>query len=423
MYAGVGAADFTPEPGLILQGHLSKNPSHAVLYPLEARAVVFRDNQASVCLITLDVIGIELSMTRAIRQQVSAKTGIAPNHILIAASHTHCAPAMLHNLAMTPDQHFLKTVESAAVQAAVEASHQPRPVTLGLGCGSAYFNVNRRPFPGQPQFSVNWGGVVDHRVRVLRVDGPDDRPVAVLFHFSCHPTTKVGSEGFISSDYPGVARHEIESVMGCPALFMPGCFGNIRPQVNGSFASATKEQLDAVGKELGRSVCRAAHYITTRPTAGLSAQEAELFLPFGAPRSEAELDQLAQDATTPGHAVRAQWARRTLDRIKRNDLPAGVTSVMQAVRIGPLMLVTIPGEAVQEIGYAVEARLAGKGDVDDVWATGYANDQVGYLVTERQKEEGGYEPTAYAFYDRPAGYRDEEQIITQAAAKLCLSDR
>src|SRR5438045_2830592 len=139
MYAGAGAADFTPEPGLVLQGHLSKNPSHAVLYPLEARAIVFRDNQAAVCIVTLDVIGIELPMTQRIRAEISAQTGIAPDHILIAASHTHCAPAMLHNLAMTPESHFLRRVEQAAVHAAVEASQESHPITLGLGCGAAYF--------------------------------------------------------------------------------------------------------------------------------------------------------------------------------------------------------------------------------------------------------------------------------------------
>src|SRR5688572_21038600 len=98
MQAGVGAAEFTPEPGLILQGHLSRNPSHAVMYPLEARAIVFDDNQARVCIVTLDVIGVELAFTRAVREQIAAQTGIREDHILIAASHTHCAPAMLHSL-------------------------------------------------------------------------------------------------------------------------------------------------------------------------------------------------------------------------------------------------------------------------------------------------------------------------------------
>jgi len=423
MYAGVGAADFTPEPGLVLQGHLSKNASHAVLYPLEARAIVFRDNQAALCIVTLDVIGIELAMTQRIRGEISGKTGIAPDHIMIAASHTHCAPAMLHNLAMTPDPQFLRRVEQAAVQAAIEASQESHPVTLGLGCEAAHFNVNRRPLPGQTQFSVNWGGVVDHRVRVLRIDGPEDRPIAMLFHFSCHPTTKVGSEGFISPDYPGVARRHIETALGCHAMFMPGCFGNIRPQIDGTFASATKEQLDAVGGELGRAVCRAARYITTRPTAGLSAAERELFLEFAPPKSEHELEQLMRETSTPGHAVRANWAKRTLERVRGGNLQAGLASIMQAIRVGPLLVLGIPGEAVQEIGFAVERRLAGVDGVDDLWAMGYTNDQIGYLVTERHKEEGGYEPNAYSFYDRPAGYREEERVIVETAVKLCAGDR
>ncbi len=370
MYAGAAAADFTPEPGLILQGHLSKNPSHAVLYPLEARAVVFNDNQAAICLITLDVIGIELEFTRQIRQQVSAKTGIRPDHILIATSHTHCAPAMLHSLAMTPESHFVHRVEKAAVECAIEAHRNLRPATLGLGAGSAYFNVNRRPLPGQAPFSVNFGGVVDHRARILRVDGPDDRPIAILFHFSCHPTTKVGSEGFISPDYPGVARRHIEAAFGCSALFMPGCFGNIRPQINGTFSSATKEQLDTVGNELAHAVCRAARYVTTRPASGLSAQEAELFLPFAEPKPMQELEQLAQDLSTPGHAVRAHWARRTIDHIRRNEISAGAASILQCIRIGPLKLLTIPGEPVQEIGYDIERRLSSREGTDDVLGYG-----------------------------------------------------
>jgi hypothetical protein len=43
---------------------------------------------------------------------------------------------------------------------------------------------------------------------------------------------------------------------------------------------------------------------------------------------------------------------------------------------------------------------------------------LGYLVTERQKAEGGYEPNAYPFFDRPAPFADEESRIEHLAAKL-----
>jgi neutral ceramidase len=418
MLAGVAAADFTPEPGLILQGHLSKNPSHTVLYPLEARAIVLGDGHKSVCIVTLDVIGIELAMTRRVRARIAEQCGIEPDQILIAASHTHCAPAMLHNLAMTPDPKWLRRVEDAAVTCAVDAAKELKPVTLGLGCGSAHFNVNRRPMPGQTQFSLNWGGVVDHRARVLRIDDAGGRPMAVLFSFSCHPTTKVGSEGFISPDYPGVARRQIESRLKCRSLFLAGCFGNIRPQINGTFASATKEQLDAVGQELADAVCAAAKSVRTGAVDELAAREIPLTLPFGAPKSNDELETMMKDTSTPGLAVRADWARRTQARIRSGDMPTELTSVMQMFRIGPLTLVTIPGEPVQEIGYAIERTLANRDGRGEVWPLGYCNDQIGYLVTERHKDEGGYEPNAYTFYDRPAPYKDEEKVIVETAAKL-----
>src|SRR5947207_1125136 len=121
MLAGVGAADFTPEPGLILQGHLSKNPAHAVLYPLEARALVLRSGETTVCLITLDVIGIDLAFTNRLRDKLSAELAIPRENIVVFASHTHCAPAMLANLAMTPDPRFVAQVEAAAVESAVDA--------------------------------------------------------------------------------------------------------------------------------------------------------------------------------------------------------------------------------------------------------------------------------------------------------------
>jgi hypothetical protein len=102
--------------------------------------------------------------------------------------------------------------------------------------------------------------------------------------------------------------------------------------------------------------------------------------------------------------------------IQSGTLPPSETSSMQSLRIGPLSLLTIPGEPVQEIGHALE-RLAAPHH-PDLWPLGYTNDMLGYLVTERQKLEGGYEPTAYPFFDRPAPFADEESRIRDTAAKL-----
>jgi hypothetical protein len=417
--AGVAAADITPPVGPVLQGHWSLNPSHTVLRPLEMRTIIFRGGDTSVCIVALDGIGVNAQLTARLRGLIHQSSSVPEENILIATSHTHCAPAMLPMLGLTPDPAFRDLIERHAADTAARAVASLQPVTIGLGCGSAHFNINRRPFPGTTAMAVNYAGVVDRRARVLRVDDEQGHAIALLFHYSCHPTSKGGSEGFISPDYPGFARAEIERTMGCPALFMPGCFGNIRPNLlkeNGGFASATEKQLEELGRALAKGVCSAAKAIRTRQAGGVEAAQAALTLKYGAHLSEPELQQIVDDPEA--HALRIPWARKMLEQLKTGQMPREERSTMQMVRVGPLQLITIPGEPVQEIGHAIERSLIAQQDIEEVWPVGYANDMVGYLCTQRHHEEGGYEPNAYPYFGHPAPFLDEEKQIVQTAEKL-----
>jgi hypothetical protein len=417
--AAVAAADITPPVGPVLQGHYSTNPSHAVLRPLQMRSLIFRNAHTSVCIVSIDAISVTTQTSDRLRQLISKSAGVPEHNILIAASHTHCGPATRDVLSMPQDPAFMKLIEQHAADTAARAAKSLRPVTVGLGCGSASFNVNRRPLPGSDKMAPNYAGIVDRRARFLRMDNEASQPLCLLFHYSCHPTSKKGSEGIISPDYPGFARAEIEKELGCHAMFLPGCFGNVRPNLltdTGTFASATEQQLVELGHELSKSVCNAAKAICTVSADRLEVAEMPFVLPFAPTPSHAELDAIIVDPNTT--ALRLGWAKRLQERIRSKTVPAEVRSSMQAVRVGPLQLVTIPGEPVQEIGHAIEKLLAARSDAQEIWPVGYTNGMLGYLCTERQKNEGGYEPNAYPYYDYPAPFDHEEQRIVETAAKL-----
>ena len=104
--------------------------------------------------------------------------------------------------------------------------------------------------------------------------------------------------------------------------------------------------------------------------------------------------------------------------IASNSMPEARATEMQLISVGPLTMVTIPGEPVQEIGHAIEKRLKGELDAHDIWPVGYANDEIGYLCTNLHYTEGGYEPQAYPYYGEPARFQDEEQVIVDAATEL-----
>ncbi len=431
MLAGSAAVDFTPEPGHVLQGHAGSPPSHTVLYPLEARSIVFADGDVKVGICSIDIIGVEPTIVQRVRNRVSEATGIPEDHLMIACSHTHCAPASIATLGMAPDPAFLQSAEDAMVQSLTDAANRLEPITLGLGCGSASFNINRRsptPLEGiDTDMSLNYGGVVDRRARLLRVDKADGSPLAVLFHYSCHPTTRGGGSGEISPDYPGIARARIEQALGCHALYMPGCFGNIRPAIidheTGGFGNATHEQLDACGHELGDAVATAADYVRTCDAAGLRASVATLSLKYGDTWPIEELQSIVDDVDNPRASFMLPWAKGVLELIANDAMPKVTDdSHMQHMRIGPLSIITIPGELVQEIGHAIEKSCAPMTDADDVWSTAYTNDMLGYITTQRQKSEGGYEPNAFAYFGRPARYDDEEQTIVACAQSLIAGE-
>jgi len=428
MLAATAAADFTPKLGLVLQGHAGSPPSHTVLYPLEVRSIVFADGDCKAGICTIDIIGVEKDLTQRVRQRVTEACGIAGDHIMIATSHTHCAPAAIRSLGMTCDPDYMAALEDAMVNTLVDAASRLEPVTLGLGCGSAAFNINRRPLavvPGEDpaNMALNYGGVVDRRARLLRIDKSGGSPLAVLFHYSCHPTAKGGGQGKISPDYPGIARRRIEEKLNCHALFMPGCFGNIRPGLmnpeTGGFADATDEQLDACGHELGNAVMHAAQYTRTFEANGIKANLLDIDMQFEAPLPMDELKIMAAgNSTTTNPLLSAPWAKHVIELIEQNAMPTSESSQMQAMRIGPLQCITIPGECVQEIGHDIEKTIAPKLDCDDVWAMGYTNDMLGYITTQRHKIEGGYEPNAYVYFGRPARFHGEQDTIVSAAKSL-----
>ena len=423
LLAATAAADITPLPGLVLQGHFSLNPSHSVLAPLEIRSLVLAHGEHKAAIITIDVIGICLDHTARIRREIHKRCGIDAHAVLVAASHTHCAPATIGVLGLTPDPDFIDRVCDAAVNATVEADACVEPVNVGLGASSAHFNINRRPLPGRTEMTANPGGIVDRRVRVLRLDrlGAGENPLATLFHYSCHPTSKAGSEGFICPDYPGLARARIEQRLGGHALFLPGCFGNVRPNTfdGNTFASASPEQLADFGDQLAQAVCFAAQNILPQPAATLHAATLDIDMPFGLTIAADALEAMAgDDSTDLTRQVTMPWARRVRKLVVENRLPGSERSQMQLLRVGPLLCIAIPGEPVQEIGHDIETQLTPVTDAHDVWPLGYCNDMLGYFCTDQHHEEGGYEPNAYIYFDRPAPFNDEQQTITRAAVEM-----
>src|SRR5438067_2231879 len=100
--AGAAKRRVTPPewvPYLTSSGNATIAPFKGVHDDLHARALVLDNGQQALAVLAVDSIGYDNSIlgpgrdfTRELRERVAAKTGLRPEAIMLAATHTHSAP-------------------------------------------------------------------------------------------------------------------------------------------------------------------------------------------------------------------------------------------------------------------------------------------------------------------------------------------
>jgi neutral ceramidase len=189
---------------------------------------------------------------------------------------------------------FAKALEAATERAITQANASLRPAKVGYGVGATDINVNRDlPTPNGWAFGSNPSGFSDHSVPVLRIDGADGKPVALLMNVAVRSVVMDGSldnadnTKAITSDLAGAAAHYVEHWYGgnTVALFIMGAAVDQAPvleanryvlNTDGSLTrvdlhSAGFTLLDLEGERLGADVIRASESIkaTAKPTVAI----------------------------------------------------------------------------------------------------------------------------------------------------------
>jgi hypothetical protein len=254
--------------------------------PLYVKALVLRSGQTSVALLTLDVVAlgeigrIDNRFVGNVRSEIEKELNIPARNILLSASHCHGL--------------VRRDTATLAVQAMKEAAQKMTPVMVGAGVGredrimenrrlrmkdGSEIDV-RRAYSLPPDRQVAGLGPVDPQIGVLRIDRENGRPLAVVYHFACHPIEGVPSNGN-SADIPGFASKVIEDTLGDAALafFVQGCAGDINPVRYKNVHSP--HDAEPLGNLLGLAAMRAVQDIRTRASAELKIESETLALPRG----------------------------------------------------------------------------------------------------------------------------------------------
>ncbi len=197
-----------------------REPSRAVHDPLFARALVLEHGDQRCAIVSCDLLGMHPYVTLEVRHLASKRAGIAPDGLLLCATHNHAGPAGLRGgMFSRLDEALAGTLAQRVCAAIEEAAGSLQPATLKLGHATVdTVSMNRR----HPD------GPIDPLLRVLLVDG-EAGPIATLVNFACHATVLSGENLMLSAEFPGVACRLLQQQTGAPALYLQGACGNINP--------------------------------------------------------------------------------------------------------------------------------------------------------------------------------------------------
>ncbi|MBW7895781.1 MAG: hypothetical protein H3C27_11755 [Opitutaceae bacterium] len=407
---GTAEIDVTPAVGSKLAGFAARTADSTGVYlPLRciATAITDRAGGRTLLLISIEWLGF-YDNTPRVRGLIHAATGVPEGDILLCGTHTHCGPPIRRfvdaDCREGIDEAYLEAAFTKVVTVAQAALADRVPVRLSRATGWCGFAHSRRRPDGKG--GVTWAPTLDaphdHTVPLLAAHTTDGRLKHVLFGYTAHPTA-AGAILEFGGDYVGFALRELEQQLGCTATFLQGCAGDQKPFVpnpaHDNFPQYALTEIETMGRQLAGAVVRELRHGAWRSVEGpLIIDRRMLTLAYRLlTRSEYEA-WLDSD-----NDFFARWARENLALLDAGVRTGSTADFeVQTVRFGrSLALVALAGE--MSVAYALRAVKELGRDFAQVWPIGYANDIVGYVCSERQLAEGGYEVFACMQYIMKSG--------------------
>lgn len=376
--------DITPMVACPLAGFRSRlKPFIEVASKLEANAVAFRDqDERCAILLTLDTLFVGGALHAALTRHFVEMHGQEADDLLVLASHTHFAPSLDSSkpeLGLVDSSYFSLVAERCCHLIDRVMAKISRLSQTVRGVGFSRAGINRRKSWRIPHFygrkfvglqhvmAPNPNAPIDPKINTITLSDISGEPLALIWHFACHPTGFPRQLG-ISADYPGVVRSHLRKQYGeLPVLFMQGFAGDVRPRVpesrplmrravncalwGPSFSTFTTEGWDDWSAALAQDVIRA----------------------FG------------HSSSIPDASTRIRSASTTVSRSKLlTGQQASRPVLFQRLRVNT---------AIDVVGISAEplTGLAAFIPFENALGVGYLGDVFGYWPTDCDATNGGYE--------------------------------
>lgn len=356
----VGSAKrvITPNPLIPVSGGMgTPNPAHIKKGDLFVRAMVLVKGDEKIAIVNIDNLGWPAALGDRSRKLIK---GIPPKNVLIGATHTHSAPdAYAFPNASGGHSADLDYLDKCVIQiadAVNEALQNLEPANLKIGVGKAKGKIAYNYYAPQ---------LYDPRCGVIQAIGTTginkDKPIVTLLNYAIHPEVLGNGRDILSPDMVGPLYTRIEEKTGGMAVFMNGAQGGMitadNRLTNGKEA-ASWEECQRIGNLLADEALR---IISNEPV----QQNPDIFC-------------TNRTATFPIESVMLKHVLQNSPLNYSKDNTDSISTTLNLLNIGTAQVLTIPGEALPNIGYYLKRKMP----TEHSFLFGLTNDAFGYILTK-----------------------------------------
>jgi hypothetical protein len=356
--AGAALRIITPDPLLPVSGGVgTPNPVKEKKGDLFVRALVLEKDGHRIAIVGIDNLGWPAALGDKSRALIK---GIAPGNIMIGATHTHSAPDAYgfpnEKGEVLADFDYLDLCVQQIADAVNEAIDKLEPAALKIAVGEA---------KGQIAYNYYAPQLYDPRCGVIQALGTSGthkgEVIATLVNYAIHPEVIGPDRGILSPDLCGPLYERIESQAGGVAIFMNSAQGgmvtadNRRPDDK---EANDWEECNRIGNLLADqalSIVEPAQ-LQENPTLYCTAKVIEL--PVDSELMRALIDHSSM-------------------KLKLSDNYT-IKTIVNLANVGTAQILTIPGEALPNIGYYLKRNMHTK----NPFLFGLTNDAFGYILTK-----------------------------------------
>ena len=359
------------------------NPATEKWGELNTRALVVEKGDVKLAIVSIDNIGVPKLIGDRIRDLVP---DIKPENILIGVTHTHSAPDV-YGFAdekgnSGADLKYIDWLVKQTAEAINEANKNIQPAFLKVAVGEA---------KGKIAYNAYAPKLYDPRCGVMQfISADENKTISTLVNYASHPEV-IGSErGICTPDFVGPLYDKIESQVGGVALYMNGAQGGMvtadNRRENGKEANDWNECI-RIGELLADESLRIISDAEVQKDPDLFVTSNEFDIPV-----ESDLMKFILK-----HAILDYKLSEGQD----------VSTRMNLINLGDAQVITIPGEALPNIGFYIKRHMK----TDKAFLFGLTNDAYGYIITKEDFNSF----KRYEYISRTSlGERTAEIVINEA---------